>query len=158
MTGFVAMPPPPQSPDGATIEADGWFPGIDANAMRDSMQLRLDVPHARLVAALHGALLTVTGDLADWKATHVAAGAADLAAVDPDTTIDGQHRLTLLFLRAVRFAAAAELADLARDSAATQEAVDRLADELSTAAEMRRVSIAAIRDILKVTRVAVELI
>lgn len=158
MTGFVAMPPPPQSPDGATIDADGWFPGIDANAMRDSMQLRLDLPHARLVAALQGALLTVTGDLADWKAMHVAAGAEDLAAVDSEATIDGQHRLTLLFLRAVRFAAAAELADLARDSAATQEAVDRLADEMSTAAEMRRVSIAAIRDMLKVTRVAVELI
>ncbi len=158
MTGFVAIPPPPQSPEGATIAADGWFPAIDANAMRDSMLLRLDVPHARLVAAIYGALLTVTGDLANWKDGHVAAGAAGLGEVEPLVTVGGEHRLTLLFMRAVRFAAAAELADLARDSAATQEAVDRLAEETTTAQEMRRQSIAAIRDMLKVTRVAVELI
>ncbi|MES2905064.1 MAG: head completion/stabilization protein [Pseudomonadota bacterium] len=158
MTGFVAMPPPPQSPDGAMIEADGWFPAIDANAMRDSMLLRIDVPHARLVAAIHGALLSATMDLTEWKAGHVAAGAIDLGAVSPDATIGGQHRLTLLFVRAVRFAAAAELADLARDSAATPDAIDRLADEPTTAAEMRRQYISAIRDILSVTRVAVELI
>ena len=40
MTGFVANPPAPQSPPAATVKADGWFPDIDVNMVRDAMRLR----------------------------------------------------------------------------------------------------------------------
>ncbi len=158
MNGFVATPPAPQSPAQAVVEADGWFPAIDVNAMRDAMRLKGDVPHPRLVAAIEGGILTVLGDLAIWKATHVDAGKEGLEEVEPEKTIGGRPRLVLLFERAVRFAAAAELADLARDNSATADATPRIEDEPLVAEDMRRISLNAVRDILGVGRVDVELI
>ena len=158
MTGFVATPPAPQSPPAATVKADGWFPDIDVNMVRDAMRLRGEVPHPRLVEALRGAILTVTMQLAAWKATWVAGGATALADVRPDERIDDQHRLSLLFVRAVRFYAAAELADMARDSSATNDEADRIEEEPQVAAEMKRIGLHAVRDMLGTTRVAVELI
>lgn len=158
MNGFVATPPAPQSPDNATVKADGWFPAIDVNAARDAMRLRGDVPHARLVSALQGGIITVIGQLAAWKAGWVASGHADLAAVRAAETIDDQHRLTLLFTRAVRLYAAAELAEFARDSSATNDEVDRIEEESLVAPDMTAKALQAVRDILGVTRVDVELI
>lgn len=158
MNGFIATPPAPHSPAGAVVEADGWFPSIDINAMRDAMRLKGDVPHPRLVAAIEGGIITVLNDLAEWKARMVAAGCASLGEVEPERTIAGRTRHQALFNRAVRFAAAAELADLARDASATAEAVPRLENEPVVAEDMRRLSISAIRDMLGVGRVDVELI
>lgn len=158
MSGFVAMPPAPQSPDAAKVKADGWFPEIDVNAVRSAMRLRGDVPHLRLVEALRGGMVTVMGQLLGWKAEWVTAGKATIADVRPDDKIDEQHRLSFLFMRAVRFYAAAELADLARDSSATQDEADRIDEEASVAAEMKAIGLQAVRDILGTTRIAVELI
>lgn len=158
MNGFVAMPPAPQSPDAAKVKADGWFPEIDVNAVRDAMRLRGEVPHARLVEALRGAILTVTVQLSGWKAEWVAAGHASIATVKPDDKIDDEHRLSMLFVRAVRFYAAAELAELARDSSATNDEVDRIEEESLVAPDMKATALQAVRDILGTTRIAVELI
>lgn len=70
MTGspLIALPPSPASPDYATVAGDGWWPEIDRNAARDALRLGEVVTDARLVAALEGAWLTVTGDLAEWQA------------------------------------------------------------------------------------------
>lgn len=157
MSGFVATPPAPHSPAGAVVEADGWFPAIDVNAVRDAIRLRGEVPHVRLVAAIEGAVLTVTGELAEWQAAHVANGIESLAEVD-DRQIAGRNRLEMLFERAVRFAAAAELSDLARDMTATDAAIQRIDEESPPAMEMHRLSTLAIRDILGVTRCVSELI
>ncbi len=158
MTGFVAIPPAPQSPPDAKVQADGWFPAIDANATRAAMRLRGDVPHARLVDALRGAMLTVTMQLAAWKAGWVAAGHASLSTVKQDETIDDQHRLSLLFARAVRLYAAAELAEFARDSSATNDEVDRIEEESLIAPDMTAKGLQAVRDMLGTTRIDVELI
>lgn len=158
MNGFVAMPPAPESPAASTVKADGWFPDIDVNDVRAAMRLRGDVPHARLVEALRGGILTVTVQLQDWKAEWVAAGNASIATVRPTETIDDDHRLSMLFIRAVRFYAAAELAELARDSSATNDEVDRIEEESLVAPDMKAIALNAVRDILGTTRVAVELI
>lgn len=158
MSGFVPMPPAPQSPDASVVKADGWFPEIDVNAVRAAMRLRGEVPHARLVEALRGGIVTVTVQLQDWKAEWVAAGNASLATVKPADKIDEQHRLTFLFARAVRFYAAAELAELARDSSATNDEVDRIEEESLVGPDMKAIALQAVRDILGTTRIAVELI
>lgn len=158
MSGFIAIPPEPASPAGAKVDADGWFPAIDVNQMRRQLRLRGDNTHDRLVAAIEGALLTVTMQLDDWAAMWRKGGAASLAQVKPDDEMAGRHRLTLLFTRAVQFYAAAELADLARDSSATREEVDRIEEESLVAADLTAKGLQAVRDMLGVTRVAVELI
>lgn len=158
MNGFVATPPAPQSPAASTVKADGWFPAIDVNKVRDAMRLRGDVPHTRLVEALRGAIITVTIQLAEWKAGWVAAGHATIGTVKSDEKIDDEHRLSLLFVRAVRLYAAAELAEFARDSSATNDEVDRIEEESLIAPDMTAKGLQAVRDILGVTRVDVELI
>jgi hypothetical protein len=158
MTGLVSVPAAPHSPAGSLVEADGWFPSIDVNAMRDAMRLRGEVPHSRLVEAIRGGMLTVMAQTDDWASNWRKNGASSLAQVKPDKTLDDQHLLTMLYIRAVRFYAAAELADLARDSSATREEVDRIEEESLVAPDLRAHALAAVRDMLGVTRVAVELI
>jgi hypothetical protein len=89
MTGspLIALPPVPASPDGATVAGDAWWPAIDRNAARDALRLGEVITDARLVAALEGAWMTVTGDLAQWQ--------ADLALGLPNATppVAGPARL-----------------------------------------------------------------
>ncbi|PKP96652.1 MAG: hypothetical protein CVT74_16415 [Alphaproteobacteria bacterium HGW-Alphaproteobacteria-13] len=158
MTGFVATPPAPHSPPGATVAADGWFPAIDVGAMRAGMRLRGETPHARLVEAIRGAIVTVLVQLSDWQIARIAEGCTSLAMVKPGETIDGEHRLSLLFARAVRLYAAAELAAFARDSSATNDEVDRIDEESLVGPDMTARALAAVRDILGTTRIDVELI
>lgn len=155
---FVSVPAAPQSPANSVLAIDGWWPEIDCNEARDVLRLGDVVTHDRLVAALTGGIITVTGELADWRSGHEAAGKLDLSSVDPDSEINGVNRYEILFVRAVRFAAAAELAELHRDVAATKEGQDRADQQLLSASDYRRLSTYAIRDIMKVTRTAVELI
>lgn len=157
-TGLIAIPPAPESPIGSTVLVDAWYPAISVESLRAALRLRGDVPHARLVAAIEGAVLTITGELVDWQAARIAEGHASLAAIDAASVINGQSRLTLLFTRAVRCAAAAELGDLARDASATLDAAQRLDDEAGVSASLHRMAILAVRDMLGVTRTAVALI
>ena len=109
MSSFIAVPPAPVSPEGTTVTVDGWYPEIDCNAMRDTLRIGEIVTHARLVAAIQSGLITVTGELRDWRAQQDAAGHASLAAVSGEDKIGNEARLVLLFTRAVRMMAAAEL-------------------------------------------------
>ena len=155
---FSTVPPAPASPEDTVVAVDDWYPPIDCNAMRDALRLGTMVTHTRLVAAIEGGLLSVTADLAAWRAEKQAAGAAGLDQVAPDEQLGGENRLVLLFTRAVRFAAAAELAELHRDLSATNDGASRADAQLLSAAEYQRLRIGAVRDILGVSRVAVELI
>lgn len=155
---FVALPASPVSPENSVVPGDGWYPEIDVNAMRDALRITDQITHARIVGAIEGGLLTVEGELAFWRATQESEGFADLAAVDPDSMIGGEHRLTLLYTRAVRFHAAAELAELHRDLSATTDGASRAEPQLLTAEDYRKHATAAIRDILGTPRVTVELI
>ncbi|MGV3511909.1 MAG: head completion/stabilization protein [Novosphingobium sp.] len=155
---FVALPASPVSPDNAVVPGDGWYPDIDVNAMRDALRITDQVTHARIVGAIEGGLLTVEGELAFWRATQESEGFAALDEIEPDRMIGGEHRLTLLYTRAVRFHAAAELAELHRDLSATTDGATRAEPQLLTAEDYRKHATAAIRDILGTPRVTVELI
>ena len=155
---FVALPPAPTSPDNAVVAGDGWYPDIDCNAMRDALRISDQVTHPRLVAAIEGGLFTLEGELAFWRATQESAGAAALVDVEPDREVAGQHRLTLLYTRAVRFSAAAELAELHRDLSATTDGQTRAEPQMLTAEDYRKRATQAVRDILGQPRTAVELI
>lgn len=155
---FVALPPSPTSPEGTVVAGDGWYPGIDCNMMRDALRITDQITHQRLVAAIEGGLLSIEGELAFWRATRESEGFAALAAVEPDRLIGGEHRLTLLYIRAVRFSAAAELAELHRDLSATTDGQARAEPQMLTAEEYRKLATHAVRDILGEPRVAVELI
>ena len=155
---FVALPASPISPASSVVAGDGWYPDIDVNAMRDALRITDLVTHTRIVGAIEGGLLTVEGELAYWRATKEADGLQSLEEVDPDRTIGGDHRLTVLYVRAVRFHAAAELAELHRDLSATTDGQTRAEPQLLTAEEYRKLATQAVRDILGVPRVAVELI
>lgn len=155
---FVSVPTAPQSPENSVLAIDGWWPEIDCNEARDVLRLGSVVTHERLVAALMGGIISVTGELDAWRARHEAEGKTSLGGVEPDREIDGRNWNDILFERAVRFAAAAELAELHRDVTATKEGEGRADVQLLTASDYRRLSTFAIRDILKVTRTAVELI
>lgn len=155
---FVTVPPSPASPPNSKVNGDGWWPDIDCNAMRDDLRLGEAVPQARLVAAIEGGLLTVEGELSLWRAAQEADGITELAQFEPGRMINGKPRAVVLWTRAVRFAAAAELAELHRDMSATARGQLVADDEQLTAADYRRLCTQAIRDLLGVTRNAVELI
>lgn len=158
MSSFIAVPRSPASPANSIVEGDGWYPDIDCNAMRDALRLGEMVTHARLSGAIEGAQVTVEGELADWRTGWERAGAANLEAVEPDRKSGGIHRLTLIYTRAVRFHAAAELSETHRDLTATQDGQARAETEATTAEEYLRRATHAVRDILGVTRTVVELI
>ena len=155
---FLALPPDPASPDGAAVPGDGWYPAIDCNALRDALRIGEMVTHARLLAAITGAQITVEGELASWRAAREAQGAAALAEVEPARMTGGQHRLTAIYTRAVRFHAAAELAETHRDLTATQDGQARADTEATTAEEYLRRAVHAVCDIQNQPRTAVELI
>lgn len=155
---FVALPPVPASPDGSAVDGDGWYPAIDCNKMRNALRIGEMVTNARLVEAIKGGQVTIENELAAWRAAREEDGAADLTEVQPNRMIGGDHRLSLLYTRAVRFAAAAELAELHRDLTATQDGQARADTEATTAQEYHRLATNAVRDIIGTGRVAVELI
>lgn len=155
---FQALPPAPASPNGEVIAGDDFWPGIDANELRDELRIGAVVTHARLVAAIEGGMIAIDRELEAWRAARELEGKASLEEIEPDRKLAGQHRLSLLYKRAVRFAAAAELAELHRDISATQDGHARADGEIMTAHEYRRLAILAVRDVLGAARVAVELI
>ncbi|WP_225206229.1 head completion/stabilization protein [Novosphingobium huizhouense] len=155
---FVATPVPPSSPPSSVVPGDGFWPDIDVAAMRDALALGPGVPHARLLGAIEGGLLAVEGQLAEWRARAESAGATSLDQVEPDRTIAGEVRAVVLWTRAVRFAAAAEIADLHTEMSATGHGAAAAPEKRLTAADYRRLSTEAVRDLLGTSRCTVELI
>ena len=72
--------------------------------------------------------------------------------------IGGTSRLVMLYTRAVRFAAAAELVAAYRDFGATHHADIRAEALVDPAADYSRMALQAVRDMLATPRVSVELI
>ena len=72
--------------------------------------------------------------------------------------VNGTARLVMLYTRAVRANAIAEMLDLAKDMGATTRGDIRDEARLDPAASYRRMALEAVRDILGITRVSSELI
>lgn len=171
MSGLISTPPLPASPEGAIVAADGWWPDVDVESLREGLRIGGSlIPHDRLVLAIEGAIASGLRETARWRAEQAAAGRLALAAIDVDAatgqprTINGQPRTLVLWKRVVRFFAMAELADTHPDIAATNAAEVRDAAVRTTADDFRRMAAHAVRDLCAIdaalpsTRTAVELI
>ncbi|QQN73182.1 head completion/stabilization protein [Croceicoccus sp. YJ47] len=160
MSGFVARPPSETAPPPETdiVAGDVFWPGVSIASFRDAMKIgRSSIAEERVRDALRGAMVHVRRELRVWKLAHVLAGAPSLAAI-PAETIDGESASVLLYRRAVFCMAAADLAETHHDVSATVDGRSRIDEEATAADELRRNATHAIRDILGVTRTAVELI
>lgn len=153
MSDLISTPPSPASPVGSMVTAGDWYPAIDCNDVRDEIRLGENiVPHKRLVAAIHGAMLHAIRQLRDWQRAQCAAGVATLADLpDPDAIeIDGIARAVLLWRRIVRYYAAAEIADGHRDLVATDQQSQRSEERRVSADDYRRMGHAAIADLCSI--------
>ena len=160
MSDLISTPPAPASPVNSKVGADGWFPDVDINKLRQGVRLGENiVPHERIVPAIEGAILTALRNLADWRAVHASAGIASLEDV-PDTMlvagepvaieINGEPRTVILWQRIVRHYTAADLADQYRDLIATDQQVQRSDEERVTGDQHRRIAHNAVADLLSI--------
>lgn len=158
MSGLIVKPAAPASPAGSVLALDGWWPAIDYTDMREAIRIGESCTQARLESALETAAVTVMDDLAAWSAARRAEGCATLAAVAPDIAINGKPRLVTLFIGAVRYAAAALLAEFSTDFSATASHDTAAQAKRDMADYYERLRLQNVRSILGTTRVAVELI
>lgn len=149
MTAFIATPPQPASPPASMVTADGAFwPDVDVNDLRAALRLGDSmVTHERLVAAIEGAIIAMVLALRPWRALQEAAGAAALADVDPDLQSGGEPIAVALWHRAVRYWAAAEIADAHADLTASDEGTGRGTERRVTADDYRRMATTAERQL-----------
>ena len=157
MNGFVAQPGGTIDPSEDIVAGDAFWPGLSLTEFRATTRMSYAVDETRLRDAVRGGMLNVRGQLRVWKAGHVLLGANTLADID-DETVDGESALELLYARAVFFYAAADLIESHAPVSATNEGRERIDDDLPSADHCRRTATHAVRDILGVTRTAVELI
>lgn len=146
MSGFVATPPAPASPTASKVDLGaGFWPSIDINQARAALRLGDGaVTHERLASALEGAVIAVLDQLAGWQALQTA---ATLAEVD-EIKINGEPVCALLWTRAVRHFAAAEIIDAHADVSATNEGVQRAEDKRTAADDHRRIATEAVRRLM----------
>jgi hypothetical protein len=168
MSGFVSNPSAPvvEQPETA-LAHDGFFPGVKLSDLRDAERLPQQVTDKRLTDAAVAAMLTVSVELAAWKAAQLALGFETLATVAPvgaDGTVGeveqiaGSPRLVRLYERAIGSLVAAELADTHHDISASADGKTQAEDRALASDEHRRNATHAIRDIVGETRTTVELI
>jgi Fe-S-cluster formation regulator IscX/YfhJ len=159
MTDLISTPPTPASPQGSKVTTPAWWPDIDINAVRATVNLGgSTIAHERLVEAIRFAAIEVIGELTEWQIDQNASGFDTLAAVEPQPSIDGEGQFVTLFQRAVTMTAAAELADRNPDLTATRVGFDQQKDRLNMADDFRRSATRAIRAIVGETGTLVDLV
>lgn len=147
MAGLTAAPDNHTS-EGQVIAADGWFPGIPADAIRKAIRLGDGaIDDERLAAAIEGAIIAGLRALSGWRSGRAAEGFADLASVAPTDLVNDKPRAEILWLRVVGFYTAAELADMHLDISATDEALDRDSEKRDQADDFRRKAYEAVADL-----------
>lgn len=154
MSGFVAGG---STPTANHINTDSFWPSIDLDQMREALRIDASVTAPRLETAVINAAISVNRELRQWRAHHQAAGYATLADV-PAETINDQSELVHLYARAIQAATGAEVCERYRSYDSTGSG-DRKAEALQfNIDEYRRDQRWAIRDLLGVGRMTVELI
>ena len=150
MTGLIASPASAPDPENAEVVADDWFPPVTLDAVRDALRLGDGVvTTARLVAAIEGAMIHAFRELSQWRTARILEGAGQLTDVTA-LTVNGRNYAEVLWERAVRHFAGAELFTQYRDVSATEAALDRAEDKDTAAEEQRRLALAAIADLLAI--------
>lgn len=166
MSLIAAAPPlvrttPPSDPAPlGTVSAGDWWPVIDLAAMRDAMRLDGTVTQERLRPAVQDAMASTINQLAPWALVHMAAGVNSLAGVPTALQIDGESSAVQRFRRAVYCTAKANLIERYSDYDTSGRARKDTQEETrgGQAEEHRRDATWAIRDILGVPRLTVDLI
>lgn len=154
MSGFVAGG---STPTANHINTDSFWPSIDLDQMREALRIDASVTAPRLETAVIAAAISVNRELRQWRAHHQAAGHATLADV-PAETINDQSELVHLYARAIQAATGAEVCERYRSYDSTGSG-DRKAEALQfNIDEYRRDQRWAIRDLLGIGRMTVELI
>lgn len=160
MAGFISNPPnsiaSPPAPSN-DVPGDGFYPALKLADFKEAMRMPSQVTDLRLRESVVAAIVTVGRDLLAWKLAAIAAGKTaieDLAAGN----VGGEPDTVFLYRRAVYAYAAADLVDTHHDIAASIEGTERAEQRALSADEHRRNGIHAIRDLLGLGRVAVELI
>lgn len=147
MAGLTANPVTPLDPANAKVGADGWFPDIPLALVRNAARLgNGEVTTDRLRASIEAAMLTAFRQLAEWRATHVLAGANALADVTTET-INDRNQAEALWERLIISLTAADLFAGSRDITATDRGLDRAADKEDSADEYYRRAWAAVADL-----------
>ena len=150
---FVATAPASEG----TVTNDGFWPDIDLTDLQSTMRLDGTVTAERLQHATINAVILANRDLAGWQQTQRDNGYAALDAV-PARSINGTSELQYLYLRAVYCLTKANLNERYSDydSTAAKAGDD---DALQTAVnDLKRDAAFAIRDLMGLTHVTVELI
>ena len=154
MSGFVAGG---DTPPANHINTDSFWPTIDLDKMREALRIDASVTPPRLETAVIAAAISVNRELAKWRTQQQAAGHATLAAV-PAGTVNDVSELVHLYARAIQAAAGAEVCERYRSYDSTGTG-DRKAEALQfNIDEYRRDQRLAIRDLLGIARMTVELI
>ena len=147
----------PAGTPATVITNDGWFPDIDLVDVRAAVRLDGTVTNERLRPALVDAIVSVNQDLYTWQGARASLGAQSLADVEAPT-IDGESVYVSRYRTAVYHLARAALTERYRDFDSTKSGHQK-ADELEcTIDDDRRTARWAVRDILGVSRMTVELI
>ncbi|WP_295548592.1 head completion/stabilization protein [uncultured Pseudacidovorax sp.] len=165
MSFIAAAPPlvrttPPSDPAPlGTVSAGAWWPEIDLAALRDAMRLDGTITAERLRPAVQDALASTIEQLLAWSLVHITAGRPSFADV-PALVIDGESVNVQRFRRAVYCTAKANLIERYSDYDTTGRARKDTQEETrdGQAEEHRRDATWAIRDILGVPRLTVDLI
>jgi hypothetical protein len=136
-------PQPPASAD--IVLADGWWPELSLAAIRAAYRIDAAISDARLREAVRSAIAYALMELAAWQAGHVAAGVQHLLDL-PGPAIDGEHRLALLWRRAIASLAKAEIAETMLDYDATGQGQRSLDAVDPSIAQLRRDAAHALAD------------
>ena len=151
---FIAVQP---STAPSTITNESFWPDIDVADLRVTVRLDGTVTDERLQHAAINAMLQANADLAQWAAEQQGLGHATLLAV-PAPTIQGKSRYHQLYLRAVYCQTRANLIERYTDFDSTGKGSKDSEELATTVTDLYRDARFAIRDILGVSHVTVELI
>jgi hypothetical protein len=151
---FIA---PAQSQELKVIGNDGFWPDIDLNTLQSAMRLDGTVTAPRLEHAATNAILQTNNDLKAWRIEQQALGYQTLNLV-PAEQLDQQSIFHQLYLRAIYCLAKASLCERYSDFDSTAKG-SKSGDELHDSVnDLRRDARFAIRDILGVGHMTIELI
>ncbi len=156
MAGLVANPPLPLDPAGAEVVADGWFPPIKLDLVREGVRLGDgSVKTPRLIAAIESAMVTAFRQLADWRTLHALAGSEALDEIT-ERELNGENYAVKLWQRLILSLTAADLFAGSRDISATDRGLDRAADKEDSADEYYRRAWAAVADLRSLSPLGIE--
>lgn len=145
------------NPEDKTINCGSFYPGITRQMFFDVYRIPLELPLSTVDVHLSQGIITVRRALAAWKAEQEALGYSSLENV-PQEEVDGSGELTLLWNRAVYCEAKAELLKETQTVDRRSEAENAAKSGEETEDKFREFAQDAIRTIVGMGRISVELI